>query len=273
MSRTVSPGDRRRQASWFLVACFGWTWGWWSIPLVAGADIWSAPWVWTLYLGGAGPCLAGLAATARFDGRGGLLDLVRRLVDVRRPGGWGWLMALGLPPTIAGAAWLWAAASSGWVIPDQIRPGVSSAILWLGFMLLLGPLPEEIGWRGFALGRLQAWTGAVAAPLVLGLIWAAWHVPLFFLVGYYQRFGSPPDPIRFVIEILAVSVLIAGLYDRTGRSLMAAVLFHFMVNVSGELFPVGGAAGWLKTALLAMAALVWMFVGWVSSRRGNGAAS
>lgn len=52
--------------------------------------------------------------------------------------------------------------------------------------MLAGPIPEELGWHGYALAGLQVRFSALWASLVLGVIWALWHVPLYFIEGTYQ---------------------------------------------------------------------------------------
>ena len=108
-------------------------------------------------------------------------------------------------------------------------------LLFAGFVLLLGPLPEEIGWRGYLLDRLQLRFEALGASVVLGAAWIAWHVPLFFMTGYYARAGGAPDPLPFGVMILLGSVLYTWIHNNTHGSVFAAVLFHFAGNFTGEL--------------------------------------
>jgi membrane protease YdiL (CAAX protease family) len=84
---------------------------------------------------------------------------------------------------------------------------------------------EEIGWRGFALPRLQALQSALGASLVLGVIWGLWHAPKFFLAG--QGASALPFFLFFLISIMAQTILMTWVYNNTGGSLLLAVLFHF----------------------------------------------
>lgn len=224
----------------YFAFVLAWTWGFWSVPVMLGSDPWAMPNVAFVYAGGAGPLLGGLIFTYARGGRSGLRELGARLVDVWRIGPVWWLAVVGLIPLIEAAAA--AIAAQVFSAPAEVFTPLTenlanpAAFLALaGFTLLLGPLPEEIGWRGFALDALQARLAPIAASLILAAGWAAWHAPLFFMDGYYAPFGGPPAPWHFAYDILLTTLLITWIYNHTGRSVLAAVLFHFMGNFSGEI--------------------------------------
>lgn len=87
--------------------------------------------------------------------------------------------------------------------------------------MLMVPIAEEPGWRGYALPRLQARFGAIKASLVLGILWALWHTLMFILQGMTL-------PIFFIamINIIAGSVVFSWLYNRTKGNLLIAIFAH-----------------------------------------------
>ena len=93
----------------------------------------------------------------------------------------------------------------------------------IAFLLFFGPIPEELGWRGYALDRLQARWSAGVASLILGLVWASWHLPLFWIAGtYHQQLGV--GSVRFwlyLASFLPQSVLITWVYNHTERSILS----------------------------------------------------
>jgi hypothetical protein len=118
---------------------------------------------------------------------------------------------------------------------------------------------EEIGWRGYALPRLESRFGLRSASVMLGVIWALWHLPLFFIPGldnYGQSF------VVFALGCTALSVAIAWLYARTNGSVLMTMLMHSAVNQTTGIVPsaVTGASdplalshslvAWLSVALL-----------------------
>ncbi|HEX3155203.1 MAG TPA: CPBP family intramembrane glutamic endopeptidase [Candidatus Angelobacter sp.] len=93
-----------------------------------------------------------------------------------------------------------------------------------------GPINEEPGWRGFALPRMQARFGPLAASLLLGLLWAVWHFPLFVI-----RSWAAVPMWAFSAYVIAVSVLIAWGMNSSGFSIIAPVLMHATSNSSPPL--------------------------------------
>lgn len=120
-----------------------------------------------------------------------------------------------------------------------------SLLSFIVIMLLGGPLAEELGWRGFLLDYLQLKLNALNASLLLGAIWALWHLPLFFIPGTTQEvmvIGS----LHFwswVFQVIAKSVIYTTVYNNTGRSILTAIIVHFMSNsVTTIIVGIGGSA-------------------------------
>jgi membrane protease YdiL (CAAX protease family) len=116
---------------------------------------------------------------------------------------------------------------------------------------------EEIGWRGFALPRLEARYKPLLGALIVGVLWALWHIPLFVWSG------SPMSKMPFWtwgVGVLGRSILLAWLYNRSGRSLAICSLFHVLNNVSGAALGVR-SEGMLSVVDLSVALLVVLVEG------------
>ena len=104
--------------------------------------------------------------------------------------------------------------------------GPAYALLYvLGFvltMLLGGPLLEEIGWRGFALPRLQRRYGPLVAALVLGVLWALWHLPQFLVPTWAASSGGGgvSGIALFVLVAVAFSVVLSWVFNNTRGGLL-----------------------------------------------------
>jgi len=134
--------------------------------------------------------------------------------------------------------------------------------LELGFdaflTLLLGPISEEAGWRGYALGALSNLAGVLPATFTIGIVWACWHWPLFRLPGTLQHDALHWWP--FFVSVVASSFLYTWIWAHTGGNLWAAVLFHFWGNwVDGRWLPCwkyGAPGEWIRAYILSLCALL-----------------
>jgi membrane protease YdiL (CAAX protease family) len=118
----------------------------------------------------------------------------------------------------------------------EVLTNWKSLILYLFVELTFGALSEELGWRGYALDELQARWGALPSSLVLGFIWAFWHMPGFLIPGLSQYamggIGSPAF-VSFMLSVALGSILHTWIYNNTGRSiLVAGFLMHFTQNAT-----------------------------------------
>jgi membrane protease YdiL (CAAX protease family) len=113
---------------------------------------------------------------------------------------------------------------------------------------------EEIGWRGYALPRLTERFGLAAASVILGLIWAFWHLPQFFIASadtYHQAF------IPWAIQVVGLSVVMAWLYARTRGNLLIVMLMHAAANNTKDIVP-SALAGATNTFALTASPILWL---------------
>jgi uncharacterized protein len=265
-----------RDVRGFLAFSHGWTWTFWALATAWGVTVWQQPAVILFIVGGAGVFLGGLVMSRASYGSAGLPDLWRRLVDVGRIGARWWTVILLLYPALTLAA---SAAALALGVSD--RPvDLHAAAAWLAephrllammaFILVIGPLPEEIGWRGYLLDRLQLRWNALATSLLLGTIWWTWHLPLFVLPGYFDAFGrTAPTPLGFLVGIIPSAILYTWVYNNTRRSVLAVVVLHFVQNFTGEFLSFSDEARPLRLGLKVAAAVVvlWWW-GPATLRRG-----
>jgi membrane protease YdiL (CAAX protease family) len=108
------------------------------------------------------------------------------------------------------------------------------------FVTILGGGQEEIGWRGYALDRLQATYSVLASSLILGAMWALWHLPLWFIPG--TSLAATPVG-AFVVGVVSLSVILGWITNNTNRTLAAPTLAHGMTNASHAIFPIFVASG------------------------------
>ena len=172
-----------------------------------------------------------------FSRRLGVRALLHTLASWRAPPIW-YLTALLLPVliSVAGLALL---ALLGQPLPPFPRTEPLQTLLpllvitFVATMLYGGPLGEEVGWRGFALPRLQLRYSPLVASLLLSVVWGLWHVPLHLMGVYHGIFpdGLPGIVLR-IVTTLPTTVLFTWFYNRTKGNLWLVVLLHTAVNNS-----------------------------------------
>jgi len=182
------------------------------------------------YLAAYSVSLTGIALTTRYAGRAGLRRLGQRLMPWRAKPYWYVIVIVGYAAitivTLKTAALF------------QLTPIVPSRwpVFFCGLLPAIlkdpGPVGEEFGWRGFALPRLLERFSPLNASLRLGLIHAAWHLPLFFIPGMPQTQVSFPI---FTLGVVSIAIFDTAIYLRTGANLLLAILVHLMANVCGGL--------------------------------------
>jgi membrane protease YdiL (CAAX protease family) len=179
--------------------------------------------------------------------------LVLRLI-LREPGGIGKLVS-GWGRWRVGALWYVAAFSPlfiaflaaavfvilGGTTANPEQPVVPSLVTSFVISAITGAMGEELGWRGFLLPRLQQRFNALTSSLLVGVIWAIWHLPLWLLPGYgwdaipFWAFGSCA---------VSTSVLYTWVLNSTKGSLLLASIIHLMTNYG---MSVVGILGWLPS--------------------------
>jgi membrane protease YdiL (CAAX protease family) len=229
----------------YFALTFAWSWLFWIPTALLGLDDHHLITQVGFALGGLGPPIFGAYFTYKNSGKNEFRDYLRRIWDWRNLNLFWWAMALFTVPCLS-----WVAGEingllggPGFQLDLQVFHFDSPLTLvlmlpvLLCFFLLFGPLPEEIGWRGYALDRLQKNMGPWVASLLLGLLWGLWHLPLFFVGGSYQNtlgFGTVGFWL-FLAQVVSVCPLMTWIYNNTGRSILSAILFHFACNMIGTI--------------------------------------
>ena len=166
------------------------------------------------------PGIAGVCLVCWYYGTKGLGSFFRRLTFWRAPLAWWLFIILGIPAVVyIGAS---VKGTIGTAFPFSPWYLVLPAI---GHALILGPI-EEFGWRGLALPLLQRRFSPFWAGLILGVIWALWHVPSFFISGMPQTAWSAGP---YFLGIISISVILTPLFNASRGSLLIAVLYHFQM--------------------------------------------
>lgn len=250
----------------FLAFAYGWTWLFWLVAALRGMTIWRPPAVVFFVIGGLGVPLGGVVMSRLKYGVAGVRDLLHRLVDPTRITARWWAVILLFFPIVT----LLTATFVRVVGIEESTPDLASIraigthparfMGLMAFTLVIGPLPEEIGWRGYLLDELQTRHYAVWSALVIGVLMWVWHLPLFQLPGYSDVFHAmPATALQMLFMILSMSIFYTWIYNNTNRSVLAVILFHFMGNLSSELLRISVETQWYRLGLTGIIAvlIVW----------------
>ncbi|MCZ7571546.1 MAG: CPBP family intramembrane metalloprotease [Ardenticatenaceae bacterium] len=253
----------------YFVLTLGWSWLFWIVAIVLSQPAGSLLTLLLIAMGGLGPAITGISLTYLTRGPAGRRDYWRRVIDFKRIGLRWYAVIFLLHPLLAALA-VATGLLSGESLPafDQTAGYLAAPLSLLGFVvftLFFGPVPEELGWRGYVLDRLQARWSALTSSLVLGIVHVAWHLPLFFIAAHPIGHVFPMGSVRFWLDFVAgtvvLAVMLTWLYNNTGRSTLAAILFHFMGNFTGEFLELPDPLRQYQTlwsiALAVAVVLVW----------------
>lgn len=246
----------------YFVVTFAWTWLIWITGIVQGVTAESAEGLIVAFLGVIGPMVTGIGFTYLTRDREGRRDYWKRVVDFKRVSAKWYLVILLFVPAlnILSALLDKLAGGSGAGLGESLLNVAANPFgLVMSFLFAsLIPFIEELGWRGYVLDRLQERYSALVSSLIIGVVWSLWHLPLFFVPGSYQAslgIGTPAFWL-FMIGIVPLSLPFTWIYNNTGRSTLAVILFHAMVNFTGELIALSERADTISIALWFVAAIV-----------------
>lgn len=239
MTDSAAPASRRPPVPWrFFTLTFAISWGAWACVAVAGGDIFHDLELGTVVLfGGFGPSIAGAVLIHRSADPSAIPTFWRRVWDPRLVPPLWVLPIFALYPAVLTAASLLAGAPLDLGPAAELMGTPARIPSTLLFVLVFGPLAEELGWRGHALDRLKLRFGPLRASLVLGLAWGVWHLPLVFVEGAFMS-GLGTDPVLlagYIGTVVLYSILFTWIHDHTSGSVLAAIGLHFSINATHRL--------------------------------------
>jgi len=217
----------------FCAVAFSISWTLWS-PLALGRPGGQLASRYLHLVGSLGPACAALIVTYLSSGRTAVRMLIGRMFAWRVPPLWhavAWLAPFAL--FVVAAIVVRTAFGRSWELDALGRspeyPALPLPMYWAASLVCYG-WGEETGWRGFALARLQARHSALASTMILSVMWAAWHVPLFSFATGLMRMG-PAEVMGWYLSILTGAVLFTWLFNSTQGSIFILAVFHGTMDI------------------------------------------
>ncbi|MFX0060426.1 MAG: type II CAAX prenyl endopeptidase Rce1 family protein [Candidatus Heimdallarchaeota archaeon] len=228
--------EDNRNLVYFLIITFTFSWFLWLPSLLASFGLIESLTIFGLLriIGSFGPLVGAFSLTSYYEGLTGVRILWNRAWHFNK---WPFLLIAILLLPILNLLSLWLAViTEGLVFPRLSIWDDYMFILinFIFFFFIAGPFQEEFGWRGYALDKIQSNWNALESSMVLGSIWSLWHLPLFYISGTPQ---SNSSFFSFTFTVILLSIVYTWLYNNTNGSILVAMIFHAVNNISNSLFP------------------------------------
>ena len=217
-----------------------------------------------MQLGALSASIAGILLVVMEGRKGGLRELLGRFLIWRVGLRW-WAFALlyGIVLSV-GALYLFD-LFGGPPVDWSGLPPLYTVVPWFIILTILAGIGEEFGWRGFLLPRLQTRYNALVSSLIVGVAWAIWHIPMFFIEGtsqyeLRQLGGLLPAVLGFSLLVIVNSIQFAWVFNNTRGSVLLVAVLHGASNAwAGYLDPFRGYFGG-AFAVVAVSALVTIII-------------
>ena len=177
--------------------------------------------------------VAALILTLKYDGKPGIKQILASSFGAKC--NWKFLGAASLTLLVVHylSRLIYTQFSTNLPQSELLASPISILPIFIIMFLVGGGLDEEIGWRGYALDRLQSKYSALIASLILVIFWIVWHLPVFYLPGTNQ---SMIPFWLFTFSVIPLGVMMTWVYNNTNQSIFAAAFFHTVGNLAHELF-------------------------------------
>ena len=224
----------------FFVIAFLWSWFFMGtiliftkIGIISETNAFMSPIGFPLALIGAfGPAMGAFISLRSIKGKGAIKDFIKSFLSLK----FGWkvwisiFLFFGLTTLIA------------WIIPElfgedrlsSYLPSIYIFPIYLLLMVFFGGGQEEIGWRGYILPFLEKRFGLIIGSLILGIIWAIWHLPLWFIPGTTQTYMNF---FVFMSMTIGYSFIFSWVIKASGNRLLSGLFAHGAANAFMPLFP------------------------------------
>jgi membrane protease YdiL (CAAX protease family) len=130
-------------------------------------------------------------------------------------------------------------------------------------LLLLAAVFEELGWRGYAFDSLEQRYSYLTASILFGIIWSLWHAPLIFVNNSYQYEIMHQNiwyGINFFVGTVILGIIVSWVCSKNRKSIIAAIAFHFIINISQEALAITQTTKCIETVVLAGVALALIVI-------------
>jgi membrane protease YdiL (CAAX protease family) len=188
-------------------------------------------------------------------------DVLQRMIKLRSGKPVYWVLVLFLMPTSILLAQLvslfFGYPVSQFAISEHYS--FTSGVFPVWFILIVAPAIEELAWHSYGTDCLCNRFSLMKASMLFALFWGIWHLPLSFINDYYHSNlvdGGWIHGVNFLLSLFPFVIIMNWLYYRTGRSILAAIIFHVTAGYFNEIFATHPDSKVIQTGLLIIAAII-----------------
>jgi membrane protease YdiL (CAAX protease family) len=188
------------------------------------------------------PCMTSVAMIYASQNEGLIQDFWMRLMDFKISFNYLMVILFFMPCVLflsTGVSLLFGYSRDQFSLANDFSVMKGWAVLGIVMPLVLAPIIEEIGWRGYGVDSLRAFFNLFTTSVIFGILWAVWHLPAFFIKGYYHNqlwHLGIVYVVNFFVSVFVLAILMNWVYYKTGRSIPAVILFHSVLNLFSMAF-------------------------------------
>lgn len=245
----------------FIMICLSWTYLFWGFILLSGVSIDSLKGFVLLALGWLSPTISSLMMLNRYETKIFRKYFYSRILSTKGIYRNDFLIIIFLPLFILLVSVIIAYLLCTFWFPDRLLSIITvndifskSVFSFIAFTLavfFIGPVPEEIGWRGYLLPALMSKYDIIKSSAYLAMVWGLWHLPLFLIQGYpfSEKVGNPLALFVYFAQLFPKSLVYSVIFLKTRKSIFAVILFHFFINFYGMLIEINTFAQYIEFLL------------------------
>lgn len=233
----------------WIALTLGLSWTPWAVAIALGAgqenvETYSFKGVVIAFaiLGLFGPTIASLIMIFRSGNAALKADFKDRLLRLRRIVPRFLFLAIVLPPLVVCTAiaisLLFGQSADQYALTADTSD-IGKLLVMIVLTMVLAPIFEEMGWRGYGVDSLRANLSPLKTSLAFGAFWGLWHLPLFWIPGTYHhglaQMETPIYAVNFFVSVMAAAIVVNWLFYRNNRSILAAAVAHSAGNAGGVL--------------------------------------
>ena len=234
---------------YFLIV-FSYSWVLWSLAIFNGTPIDDFSTGILYILGGLGPTIGWIICN-NIDEKKGTVETILKAIKFDTLGFKGLTVTACLATLPMFLSWslVGEGATLDFTVVSSIAPIA---------MLTVVSVIEETGWRGYAYPQLNQIHSPIVSSLIVGLLWSLWHLPLTMIKGTYQHGLGYWTPEFFLFFFLMIpnSLVYGWLFKYTNQNVASSVLYHTLMNLTGEVFGFTGNSDIFRTVVITILAIL-----------------